>query len=138
GPDPAGALDPGLYAALVRRVGAWGEGYLAALANGPVRTDMKPGEILAALPDAPPEHGLGEAGWDAIVHDLDRVMAPGLVHWQHPGFFGYFPCNASAPAIAGELASATINANGMLWATAPAATELEMRMVDWCAHLFGL
>ncbi len=138
GTDPAGALDAGLYGSLVRRVVAWGEGYLAGLPDRPVRTGVSPGEVLGALPDMPPEHGLGEPGWDAIVRDLDRVVTPGLVHWQHPGFFGYFPCNASAPAIAAELASATLNANGMLWATSPAATELEMRMVDWCARLFGL
>lgn len=135
---PQSPLDPALYASLVGRVAAWGESYLDSLADRPVRTDTRPGDTLARLPVEPPEAGLGEPGWDAILADLDRDIVPGLVHWQHPGFFAYFSCNASAPAIAGELASATLNTNGMLWATSPAATELEMRMVDWCARLFGL
>lgn len=136
-PDP-GPLDPDLYHKLVERVAHWGRGYLAGLPERPVRPDAEPGDTLAALPETPPETGLGEPGWDAILADLDRDIVPGLVHWQHPGFFAYFPCNASAPAIAAELASATLNINGMLWATAPSATELEMRMLDWCARLFGL
>ena len=120
------------------RVAAWGGSYLGSLADRPVRSDTRPGDTLARLPVEPPEAGLGEPGWDEILGDLDRDIVPGLVHWQHPGFFAYFSCNASAPAIAGELASATLNTNGMLWATSPAATELEMRIVDWCARLFGL
>lgn len=136
--DPARALDPALYRELVGRIEAWGEGYLRSLATRPVREAVSPGSILEQIPGEPPEHGGGVDAWDAIIRDLDAVVAPGLVHWQHPGFFAYFSCNASAPAIAGELASATLNANGMLWATSPAATELEMRMTDWCARLFGL
>lgn len=131
-------LDPGLYEALVAQVAAWGAGYLRDLPDRPVRPDAQPGDTLARLPAEPPERGLGEPGWNEILADLDRDIVPGLVHWQHPGFFAYFSCNASAPAIAAELASATLNTNGMLWATSPAATELEMRMLDWCAHLFGL
>lgn len=138
GTDPAHALDPDLYRALVARVADWGAGYLGSLADRPVRGDAGVGDTLARLPEHPPERGVGVPGWDDILADLDRDVVPGLVHWQHPGFFAYFSCNASAPAIAAELASATLNANGMLWATSPAATELEMRMCDWCARLFGL
>lgn len=138
GADPALALDAGLYRALVGRVAGWGADYLGSLAERPVRGPGTVGATLAALPETPPEEGLGEPGWDAMLADLDRVIVPNLVHWQHPGFFAYFSCNASAPAIAAELASATLNTNGMLWATSPAATELEMRMCDWCARLFGL
>lgn len=136
--DPRGPLDPDLYRALIARVADWGAGYLASLPDRPVRPDAEPGDTLARLPEHPPESGLGEPGWDAILADLERDVVPGLVHWQHPGFFAYFSCNASAPAIAAELASATLNTNGMLWATSPAATELEMRMLDWCARLFDL
>lgn len=136
--DPALALDPGLYMALVGRIAEWGAAYLGSLPDRPVRPEIRPGDTLARLPDHPPEHGAGVGGWDAVIDDLDTIIAPGLVHWQHPGFFAFFPCNSSAPGIAGELASATLNANGMLWSTAPAATELEMRMMDWCAELFGL
>lgn len=136
--DPARALDPALYADLIGRVSAWGQSYLAGLPDRPVRTPTTPGQTLARLPAQPPEHGQGTAGWDDLIRDLGDMIEPGLVHWQHPGFFAFFSCNASAPAIAAELASATLNANGMLWATSPSATELEMRMTDWCAELFGL
>lgn len=138
GADPAHAMDAALYRNLVGRVADWGADYLGSLSERPVRGSGVVGDTLARLPERPPEDGLGEAGWDTILEDLDRDVVPGLVHWQHPGFFAYFSCNASAPAIAAELASATLNTNGMLWATAPAATELEMRMCDWCARLFGL
>ncbi len=137
-PDHAGPLDPDLYAALVAQTAAWGREYLRSLPDRPVRPDVAPGDTLAALPARPPEHGVGANGWDGVLADLDRIITPGLVHWQHPGFFAYFPCNASAPAIAADLAAATLNTNGMLWTTAPSATELEMRTLDWCADLFGL
>lgn len=136
--DPARALDPGLYRELVGRVTEWGAGYLGSLADRPIRGAGQPGGVLDALPASPPETGEGAAGWDAMLGDVRTIIEPALMHWQHPGFFAYFSCNASAPAIAGELASATMNVNGMLWATSPAATELEMRVVDWCAELFGL
>ncbi|MFK7884729.1 MAG: aspartate aminotransferase family protein [Phycisphaerales bacterium] len=136
--DPANALDPDLYQELVARVSKWGAEYLGSISNRPIREPIEPGDILAALPEHPPEHGTGLAGWDGMLADVRSIIEPGLVHWQHPGFFAYFSCNASAPAIAGELACATLNVNGMLWATSPAATELEMRIMDWCAELFGL
>jgi len=136
--DPARALDPALYRELIDRVADWGQGYLGSLCERPVRSETKPGDVLASLPEHPPLVGAGVGGWDAMLGDLRGVIEPGLVHWQHPGFFAYFSCNASAPAIAGELASATLNVNGMLWATSPAATELESRVMDWCLELFGL
>jgi len=136
--DPVNALDPGVYRDLVAQVADWGAAYLASLPDRPVRPDAAPGDTLARLPLHPPEHAGGTPGFAQVLADLDRDIVPGLVHWQHPGFFAYFSCNASAPAIAAELASATLNANAMLWATSPAATELEMRMLDWCAELFAL
>jgi aromatic-L-amino-acid decarboxylase len=136
--NPAHALHPDLYAQLVSQVAEWGRSYLASLHTRPVREDTRPGDILARLPEHPPQLPGGLDAWPAILADLDAIITPGLVHWQHPGFFGYFSCNASAPAIAGELASATLNSVAMLWATSPAGTELEMRLMDWCAELFGL
>ncbi len=76
--------------------------------------------------------------WDAIMRDLDRIIVPGLTHWQSPGFLAFFPCQASGPAILGEIAAAGINVNGMSWETSPAATELEMRVMDWMAHALDL
>jgi aromatic-L-amino-acid/L-tryptophan decarboxylase len=136
--DPALALDPALYRDLVARVTEWGAGYLGSLSQRPIKSETRPGDVLSALPAHPPAVGEGAAGWDAMLGDLKDTIEPALVHWQHPGFFAYFSCNASAPAIAAELASATLNVNGMLWATSPSATELEMRVMDWCLELFGL
>jgi aromatic-L-amino-acid decarboxylase len=119
----------------------------------PVLARVKPGDVLAALPEHPPEEGIkgsGQAGighdegaaggWDAVFDDLERIVLPGLTHWQSPNFYAYFPCNASGPAILilGEFLSAGLNVNGMLWATSPAATELETRVMDWMAEMIGL
>ncbi|MEM1184782.1 MAG: pyridoxal-dependent decarboxylase [Planctomycetota bacterium] len=111
--------------------------YYGALETNTVRPDARPGDLLAKLPPSPPDTA-SEAEWDAIFDDLRELIIPSLTHWQHPGFFAYFPCNASGPAILAELLSAALNVNGMLWATSPAVTELETRMLDWCAELFGL
>lgn len=109
--------------------------YMERIGEFPVAPACKPGEIAARLPAAPPPTG---EPWDAIISDFDRIILPGLVHWQSPRFFGYFPCNASGPGILGELLSAGLNVNGMLWATSPAATELEARVLDWMAEAIGL
>ncbi|MDP9239935.1 MAG: pyridoxal-dependent decarboxylase, partial [Actinomycetota bacterium] len=83
----------------------------------------------------PPEHGEPFAD---VLADLDRVVLPGITHWQHPGFFGYFPANASFPAILGDLLSSGLGVQGMLWATSPAATETETLTLDWLAELLDL
>jgi aromatic-L-amino-acid decarboxylase len=101
----------------------------------PVRSGMAPGEVAAALPAHPPEKG---EPLEALLADLDRVVVPGLTHWQHPAFFAYFPANASGPAVLGDLLSAGLGVQGMLWATSPAATELETVVLDWLAELLGL
>ena len=75
---------------------------------------------------------------ESVVQDLDRVIVPGLTLWQHPSFFAYFPANASGPAILGELLSAGLGVQGMLWSTSPACTELETLMLDWLVDLLGL
>ena len=104
-----------------------------------VRSSVSPGETLSKLPEHPPERGFeGVEGWDAVFEDLERVILPGLTHWQSPNFFAYFPANASGPAILGELLSAGLGVQGMLWSTSPACTEVETRMLDWLGELFGL
>lgn len=130
------------------RMVAWIADYMERVEQLPVGSRDAPGDGLARVPMHPPETGLaGEAqaasgdpasAWEQVFADLARVVEPGLTHWQHPSFFGYFPCNASGPAILGELLSAGLGVQGMLWATSPIATELETRMLDWCAELFGL
>ena len=96
---------------------------------------VKPGELRAALPADPPEHG---ERFEAVLRDLERSLLPGITHWQHPSFFAYFPANASGPAILGDLLASGLGVQGMLWATSPAATELETHVLDWLADLLDL
>ncbi len=87
------------------------------------------------LPAAAPEQ---PESLTAIIEDLDRVISPHLLHWQHPSFFGYFPANADLASVLGDMVSGGLGVQGMLWSTSPACTELEMHMMDWCADLLGL
>jgi aromatic-L-amino-acid/L-tryptophan decarboxylase len=91
--------------------------------------------VRAQLPPQPPEQ---PESLDAVLADLDRIIAPALTHWQHPGFFAYFPASTSGPSILGELLSAGLGVQGMLWATSPACTELETHVLDWLRELLGL
>src|SRR5437870_11611600 len=93
-----------------------------------VAPNDKPGAILAALPAKPPEEG---EPFEKILSDIDRVIVPGMVHWSHPMFLGYFGWTTTAPAILGEIITAPLNVNAMTWRTCPAATELETLIVDW-------
>lgn len=101
----------------------------------PVASRVAPGAIAAMLPTSPPDTG---EPWDDIAADIERIIMPGITHWQSPNFFAYFPANASFPAILGELLAAGLGINGMLWATSPAATELETRVLDWLGDMLGL
>jgi aromatic-L-amino-acid decarboxylase len=118
-----------------RAVVDWVADYLERVGDLPVASRVAPGEIRAALPPAPPEHG---EPFGAMLRDLDEVILPGITHWQSPTFFGYFPCNGSGPAILGEMLSAGLGVQGMLWATSPAATELETHVLDWLVDLLAL
>lgn len=103
-----------------------------------MRSEAAPGDVLAALPNTPPEQPAGESEWPAIFDDVRSIILPALTHWQSPGFFGYFPANGSWPAVLGDLLSTGLGVQGMLWQTGPAITELETRMLDWMAELCGL
>ena len=128
-------FDPEAFRREGRVVIDWIADYWASLPDRPVLSDVEPGEIAARLPAAAPEAPESLA---AVLGDLDRIIVPGLTHWQHPGFFAYFPANASAPSILGELISAGLGIQGMLWTTSPAASELEGVVVDWLRQLLGL
>jgi len=118
-----------------RQVVDWIADYYERIESFPVLSPVAPGHIRAALPEHPPQHG---EPFDAVLRDLDRTILPGITHWQHPSFFAYFPANASGPAILGDLLASGLGAQGMLWATSPAATELETHVLDWLAELLGL
>jgi aromatic-L-amino-acid decarboxylase len=109
--------------------------YLRDLESLPVRSPSAPGSLAAALPAAAPEQS---EPFDAIMADTERLILPGLTHWQHPRFFAYFPANSSPPAVLAEMLTATFAAQCMLWQTSPTATELETRVLDWLRRLCGL
>jgi aromatic-L-amino-acid decarboxylase len=113
----------------------WAADYLEGIRERPVMSVVAPGEIRAQLPASPPEEA---EPFSAVLADLDRVLLPGVTHWNHPRFFAYFGITASAPGILAELLVATLNANGMLWRTSPAVTELEELTLSWLGQLLGL
>jgi aromatic-L-amino-acid decarboxylase len=120
-----------------RRAIDWIADYWERVESLPVHSTVPPGQIAASLPEHAPEQG-GEAAWEDIFADLDRVVLPGVTHWQHPSFFAFFSANASAPAVIAEAISAGLGVQGMLWTTSPACTEMEQRMLDWLGELVGL
>ena len=113
----------------------WLAGYMEKVEEYPVLSQVEPGEIRANLPDHPPATG---EDFDRVIADLDRVVMPGITHWQSPGFHAFFNANASGPAILGDLVSSGLGVQGMLWATSPACTELETHVLDWLVEMLDL
>ena len=113
----------------------WIADYHERVESLPVKSTMEPGEVRAALPESPPEQG---EAWHDIMADIDRHIVPGLTHWQSPNFFAFFPANTSGPSILGELLSAGLGVQGMLWQTSPACTELETLVLDWLVEMLAL
>jgi aromatic-L-amino-acid/L-tryptophan decarboxylase len=109
--------------------------YLKEVGKQRVVPQVKPGEISASLPASAPEES---EPMSAILADFERLILPGITHWQHPGFLNFFSCSTSEPGIVAEMLSATLNANGMLWKTSPAITELEQTTLDWLRQWMGL
>jgi len=118
-----------------RAVVDWIADYQERVESYPVLSQVAPGEIRAGLPAEPPEQGEDFA---RILGDLGEKILPGITHWQSPNFFAFFPANASGPAILGDLVSSGLGVQGMLWATSPAATELETHVLDWLVEMLGL
>jgi aromatic-L-amino-acid decarboxylase len=137
----AGHMTPDQFREYGHAVVDWVADYWAGLAGAPgwpgppVQPPVSPGAVAAALPPAAPERG---EPFPAVLADLDRVVVPATTHWQHPSFFGYFPANTSGPSVLGDLVSAGLGSQGMLWSTGPACTELETVMLDWLAGLLDL
>ncbi|PIV81345.1 aspartate aminotransferase family protein [bacterium CG17_big_fil_post_rev_8_21_14_2_50_64_8] len=113
----------------------WIADYLDHAEDFPVLSRSQPGTIHDALPAAAPAHA---EPFDQVMADFEKLILPGVTHWNHPRFFAYFPANNSAPSILGELLSAGLGVNAMLWQTSPAATELEQRMMEWLDDLIDL
>lgn len=113
----------------------WVARYLEGVREHPVLPRVEPGEVRDTLPAVPPERAEPFAD---VLADLDRVLLPGLTHWNHPRFFAYFATSGSEPGILAELLAAALNVNAMLWRTSPAATELEEVTLAWLRQLLGL
>ena len=130
-----GDMDPEEFRREGYRVVDWIADYFAHPERYPVLSRVKPGEVRDALPDRAPEGG---EDFSSILRDFDRVIVPGITHWNHPGFFAYFAITGSAPGVLAEFLSAALNAQGMLWRTSPSVTELEEVALGWLRDLLGL
>ena len=113
----------------------WLAGYFQQIESFPVLSRVEPGQIRGSLPANPPAKG---EPFEAMLRDIEKLILPGITHWQSPNFFAYFPCNNSGASILGDLLSSGLGVQGMLWATSPACTELETHMLDWLVQMLDL
>ena len=126
--QPLGDVPAEEFRKQLHEIADWIADYREKLGSLRVAPNDKPGAILAALPAQPPEEG---EPFEKILADVDRLIVPGMVHWGHPMFLGYFGWTTTAPGILGEMITAPLNVNAMTWRTSPAATELETLVIDW-------
>jgi aromatic-L-amino-acid decarboxylase len=113
----------------------WMADYFREVAELPVTSGVRPGEILRRLPASPPEKG---EPFQQLFQDFREIVMPGMTHWNHPGWFAYFPANNSPPSVLAEMLTATLGAQCMSWATSPAATELEQGVMEWLRRMLDL
>lgn len=118
-----------------KKVIDWIADYYENVQNYPVLSQVSPGEIKNKLPEQAPMTG---ESFDQMLSDVNSIIMPGITHWQSPNFFAYFPANSSGPSVLGDLLSSGLGVQGMLWATSPACTELETRVMDWLAEMLQL
>lgn len=134
-PGVFGDMEPEAFRRYGYQVIDWIADYLAHTERYPVLSRNMPGEIRAALPKQPP---VAPEPMEQILADFEHILLPGITHWNAPGFMAYFGITGSAPGILGELLTAALNVNAMLWRTSPAATELEQVALDWLRQMLGL
>jgi len=113
----------------------WIAEYFENVEKYPVLSRLEPGDVKKAIPAVPPARG---EAIDGIFRDFERVLLPGVTHWQHPGWFAYFPANNSPASVLGELLTAGLGAQCMVWQTSPAAAELEEVVLDWLRQMISL
>ena len=113
----------------------WMADYLRDVGTMPITPAVTPGDIRRQIPATPP---IDAEPFEALFDDFRRVIVPGMTHWNHPGWFAYFPGNTSPPSILGEMLTATLGAQCMSWVTSPAATELEQVVMDWLRQMLDL
>jgi aromatic-L-amino-acid decarboxylase len=135
GQGPLGDLDSAEFRKQLHELADWIADYRGEIESRRISPQAPPGAVAAALPPAAPLHG---ESLDAIFQDFDRIVVPGLVHWGHPSFFGYFGSTTTAPGILGEMIAAALNVSAMTWRTSPAATELETVVLGWLRQMLCL
>ncbi len=117
------------------RTGAWIAEYLAHPERYPVLAQTPPGWVTGQLPTEAPEQG---EPFERLIEDFERIVVPGITHWNHPRFFAYFATSSAPAAIAAEALAAALDVKAMLWRTSPAATELEDVVMRWLGRLLGI
>lgn len=130
-----GDTSPEEFRKQLHKLADWIADFREQIERLPVAPDDDPGAIRAQLPEHAPEKG---EAFEEILGDVNHIIVPGMVHWSHPMFLGYFGWTATAPGILGEILSAPLNVNAMTWRTCPAATELETVVIDWLRQWLGL
>ncbi|HEV2644202.1 MAG TPA: pyridoxal-dependent decarboxylase [Candidatus Elarobacter sp.] len=128
-------MTPEEFRTLGHQIVDWVADYRRDLASRPVMAQTAPGDVVRALPSEPPAE---PEAFDAILRDVDRVIMPGLSHWQHPSFFGYFPSNSLLASVLGDYLSTGLGVLGLSWQSSPALTELEQVVCDWMRRMMGL
>ena len=128
-------MDPETFRREAHRVADWIADYLADPSTYPVLARVAPGDVRKQLPAEAPQNG---ESFDAIFSDFEKVILPGITHWNHPGFFAYFSITASGPGVLAEFLAAALNQQAMLWRTSPSATELEEVVLRWLQRLMHL
>src|SRR5579859_8171072 len=128
-------MDPEAFRQLGHQLIDWIADYRLKIADFPVMARVEPGEVRAQLPDSPPD---SPESFDAIFRDLEQIILPGLSHWQHPHFYGYFPANATLASVLGDYLSSGLGVLGLSWQSSPALSELEEVVTDWMRQMVGL
>jgi aromatic-L-amino-acid decarboxylase len=128
-------MTPEEFRAAGHQIVDWIADYRANVESRPVMARTEPGDIKKQLPALPPDR---PEPFDAIIRDLDRIIVPGLSHWQHPQFYGYFPCNGTLASVLGDYVSTGLGVLGLAWQSSPALTELEEVVTDWMRGMLGL
>lgn len=113
----------------------WMAAYMENVESYPVKSTVRPGDILNKLPDLPPAN---PESFESFMNDFEKIIMPGITHWQSPNFFAYFPANSSPPSVLAEMITSTLAAQCMMWETSPAAAELEQKVMNWLRDMIGL
>lgn len=128
-------MDKEQFRLWAHRIADWMADYYDSVENYPVKSKVKPGEIMDSLPENPP---LVPENMELIFEDFVKKILPGMTHWQSPNFYAYFPANSSFPSVLAEMLTATLGSQCMIWETSPAAAELEERVMDWLKEMTGI